>query len=140
MAAVTLATPRPRETPLFSSRSTSGESVTARSRAVKSPTGREYKIVESVFGGPEPGHVDELGQLASTILATAFTGVRAFRSLDLRVAGHVLGRPSRSQSELLSYLLFEPEFIEEAIQLGQRDARRLLDRAGENGSIWSLGR
>ncbi len=107
-------------------------------RTVKSQTGREYKIIESVFAGPEPGHVDELGQLAGTVLATNFTGVRAFRSLDLRLASHILGRPSRSQSELLSYLLFEPEFIDEAIQLGQRDARRILDRVEKNGDIWDL--
>ena len=107
-------------------------------KTVKSPTGREYKLIESLFGGPEPGHVDELGQLARNVLTTAFTGIRTFRSFDLRLASHILGRPSRSQSELMSYVLFEPEFIEEAIQLGQRDARRIIDRAGKNGDIWNL--
>jgi NTE family protein len=105
---------------------------------VKSRTGREYKIIKSVFGGPEPGHVDELGQLAGSVLTTSLTGARGLRSLDLRLARSMLGRPSRSQGELLSYLLFEPEFLHEAIHLGQRDARRIIDRAGKNGDIWNL--
>jgi NTE family protein len=107
-------------------------------RTVKSRAGREYKTIDSFFGGPEPGHMDELGQLAHNVLTSAFTGVHSLRSLDLRLASHLLGRPSRSQSELLSYVLFEPEFIDEAIQLGQRDARRILGRVSGNGNIWDL--
>jgi NTE family protein len=100
----------------------------------KSPTGREYRVIEHLFAGPDPGQVDELGLLANSVLTTRFAGVRALQRLDLGLLSFLLG-PSTSRGELLSYLLFEPEFIDEAIRQGQRDGQRILDRVG-GGSIW----
>lgn len=104
--------------------------------AVKSRTGRQYRVVERLFAGPAPGAIDELGQLANTVFTTDFAGARAIAYPDLWLLGSLLG-PTMSRGELLSYLFFEPEFVDQAIELGQRDARRILAQAG-NGDLWKL--
>jgi NTE family protein len=102
----------------------------------KSPGGREYRVVERLFAGPDPGDTDELGQLANNVFTTSFAGVRALQHPDLKLLGFLLGS-TVSRGELLSYVLFEPEFIDKAIELGQRDAQRILERVTD-GDIWNL--
>ena len=69
---------------------------------VKSPGGREYRIIEHLFAGPGPGQIDELGLLANNVLTTRFSGVRALGYPDLRLLSFMLG-PSSSRGELLSF-------------------------------------
>jgi NTE family protein len=103
--------------------------------APRSPDGREYTIVEYLFAGPEPGRAGALGALAEQVLARRCGGVRALRHLDLAALGHLLGSgPSRG--ELLSYVLFEPEFLDGAIELGRQDAQTVLGRTPDVSKIW----
>ncbi|GAA0320182.1 patatin-like phospholipase family protein [Actinoallomurus spadix] len=101
-------------------------------------SGRKYRVVDSLFAGPAPGDVDELGQLATTVLSTGMAGLRALQHPELRLLSTLIG-PTMSRGELMSYLMFEQEFIDQAIELGRRDALRVLEPAkGKDGDIWSL--
>ncbi|WP_353940290.1 patatin-like phospholipase family protein [Streptomyces sp. HUAS MG91] len=101
-----------------------------------SPRGRPYTVVEYLFGGPMPGQADQLGQLAEYVLDTCFRGLRRLANPDLMFLAALLG-PGQSRGELLSYLFFEPEFLGEAVKLGQRDARIILDAAGDGpDGLW----
>ncbi|MFJ8821479.1 patatin-like phospholipase family protein [Streptomyces sp. NPDC102467] len=101
-----------------------------------SPLGREYSIIEYVFGGPVPGQLDQLNEAATYVLDTHFRGTRRLTNPDLTMLATLLG-PGHSRGELLSYLFFEPEFIDRAIKLGQRDAQIILDEAGDDPSnLW----
>ncbi|MCO5967760.1 patatin-like phospholipase family protein [Actinoallomurus soli] len=101
-------------------------------------SGRKYRVVDCLFAGPAPGDVDELGQLANTVLSTGMAGLRALQHPELRLLSMLIG-PTASRGELMSYLMFEPEFIDEAIELGRRDAMRVLDPAKDkDGDIWSI--
>ena len=55
---------------------------------------------------------------------------------DLQVVHRILGSDSPLQGELLSYLMFDPDFFAEAAALGRRDARRWL--ASDHG-LWRTG-
>ncbi|MFI7501062.1 patatin-like phospholipase family protein [Streptomyces sp. NPDC049687] len=101
----------------------------------KSTAGRPYRVIEHLFAGPAPGRVDELGRIADEVLGTDFAGARALGHLDLRLLSMFIG-PTVSRGELLSYVLFEREFIEAAIEMGQRDADRVLRR--EQGGLWRM--
>ena len=58
-----------------------------------------------------------------------YGGLKGLRSPDFPLLNRLLGGESPTHGELLSYLFFDREFIEELIRMGQRDARRWL-RAG----------
>ncbi|MFL6056599.1 MAG: patatin-like phospholipase family protein [Actinoallomurus sp.] len=101
-------------------------------------SGRKYRVIDSLFAGPRPGDVDELGQLANTVLTTGMAGLRALQHPELRLLSMLIG-PTASRGELMSYLFFEPEFIDEAIELGRRDALRILEPVKDkDGDIWNL--
>ncbi|MER7398582.1 patatin-like phospholipase family protein [Streptomyces sp. NPDC000151] len=100
------------------------------SKPVKSPRGRDYEVIDYLFGGPAPGQYGQLGERAAYVLDTYFRGIRRLQNLDLSFLATLLG-PGHSRGELLSYVLFEPEFINEAIKLGQQDAQLILSNAEE---------
>jgi NTE family protein len=50
------------------------------------------------------------------------------REPDLALMSRVLGNAGRARGELLSFVLFDPAFIEGLIDAGRSDARRWLDR------------
>lgn len=77
------------------------------------------RSVEYVFAGPQRS--DDLIDVARSVLRS-----RRWYSPTRRVAG------SAELSRLASYLLFDPEFIDGAIELGARDARR---HVGADGRI-----
>jgi NTE family protein len=93
-----------------------------------SRAGRKLEVIEFVFGGPDvPG---TLGQKASEALNRILGGLGRLRRLDLALLGVLLsgGPKTNSQGDLMSYLLFEPEFIEAAIELGQQDGQTIVGR------------
>ena len=55
-----------------------------------------------------------------------YGGLKGLRSPDFPLLNRLLGGESPTHGELLSYLFFDREFIEELIRMGQRDARRWL--------------
>jgi len=90
------------------------------------PRGR---VIPYMFAGPhEPG---EIARLADDVLH----GKR--RGIGLRLLRRMLGGSALSRGELLSYLFFEPDFIDGAIALGASDAWRLLESV-RGGLPWSV--
>jgi NTE family protein len=57
-----------------------------------------------------------------------FGGLRGLRDPDYAIISRVLGGRVRSRGELLSFLLFDPVFVSELIEMGRRDAARWLRR------------
>jgi NTE family protein len=70
----------------------------------------------------------EIGNLAEAVFARRYGGLRALRDLDYAAISRVLGGRARSRGELLSFLLFDPVFVEELLELGRRDAAHWLRR------------
>jgi NTE family protein len=66
-----------------------------------------------------------------------YGGLKGLRAPDFPLLNRLLGGESPTHGELLSYLFFDPEFIEELIRMGQRDARRWL-RASADGDPWQI--
>lgn len=87
--------------------------------------------IEWLFAGPAPGETGPLAALAGEVLQGQASGPRSefVRILRRSVGGWIARDPGRL--ELLTHLMFDPEFIDGAIRLGQRDARRSLDGSGQ---------
>lgn len=91
-----------------------------------------------LFAGPPAGVVGPLAQLAGEVLQGKAPGQRP-RSVAVNALRRTAGRwvandPGRL--ELLTHLLFDPEFLEGSIALGRSDATRSLDHSG--APIWQL--
>ncbi|MGC9665096.1 patatin-like phospholipase family protein [Planosporangium sp. 12N6] len=99
---------------------------------VASRAGRKYERIPYVFGGPDSE--DSIRDRAAQALSEALHGVRALTNPDLALLNVVLGMSPGSRSDLLSYIFFEPEFIQQAITLGQEDGERLVS----SGPLWKL--
>ncbi len=94
-------------------------------------------LVPWTFGGPRRDDDGLFGRLVCEVLGGAGPGPRRRRGPLSVVARRALGRvlahdPDRA--ELASYLFFDPDFIDGAIRLGQRDAETLLGPDG--GPVW----
>lgn len=85
------------------------------------------RAIEYLFVGPS--RRGELGERAGKV-------VKRLRFSEFRLIDWVLGRQGGQHEELLSYLLFDPEFFEEAAELGQADAQAELDRLECAGLTW----
>lgn len=89
---------------------------------------RPYTIVPHLFLGPE--HRSGVGGLAAALYRERFTGVRgaarAVRSPDLPLLARLLAGDGPRRGDVLSYLLFDTEFAERAIDLGRKDASARL--------------
>jgi NTE family protein len=94
-------------------------------------TGTDYRRVPYVFCGPTRG--DSIAEAARDVLGRRYEGVAGLLSLpgaDYAVLNRLVGGSSRTHAELLSFLLFEPDFVERVIELGRRDAQLTVDAAG----------
>jgi NTE family protein len=69
-----------------------------------------------------------IGRLADAVFERRFGGLRGLRDPDYAVISRVLGGRVRSRGELLSFLMFDPVFLSELIEMGRRDAARWLRR------------
>ncbi len=101
----------------------------ARGVSTRSGT-RTYESVPYVFGGPE--NADELGEVSARALARTLGGARALTHPDLAALSFLLRSGPASRPDLVSYLFFEPEFLSEALELGQQRAAALLAQ----GPLW----
>jgi NTE family protein len=70
----------------------------------------------------------EIGRLAETTFKQRYGGLRGTRSIDFAVMARALGTGNRSRGELLSFLLFDRQFITALAAMGKRDAGRWLRR------------
>ena len=86
-----------------------------------------------------PETPDAIGRLAREVFADRYAGLRGrLRSGDLATLGHALdGGSDPAHGELLSYLLFAPEFAEALQELGARDARAHV-AAGHADGLWEV--
>jgi NTE family protein len=95
-----------------------------------------YRCVPYIFVAPaERGAI---GKLASDVFRDRYGGLKGLRSPDFPLLNRLLGGDSPTHGELLSYLFFDPEFIEELIEMGKRDARRWLDSPPGREDPWQI--
>jgi NTE family protein len=91
-----------------------------------------YRTVPYVAVAPEDG--EGLARAAMQVFRTNHGSLR--RTLgdpDMQVMHRLLGSDSPLQGELLSYLLFDPDFFDAASQLGRRDAQRWVE---DHPGLW----
>jgi NTE family protein len=97
-----------------------------------------YRPIPYIFIAPRgPGAI---ANLAEQIFRTRYGGLRALRSPDLAVLSRLLGGDSPTHGELLSYLLFDREFIAALIAMGREDANAWLAATPGPAGPWRLGR
>ena len=86
-----------------------------------------YRSVPYVAIAPEDG--TELARTAMEVFrANHGSLLRTIGDPDLQVMHRLLGSDSPLQGELLSYLMFDPDFFAAASEFGQRDARRWVEQ------------
>jgi NTE family protein len=83
-----------------------------------------YRCVPYVFVAPP--RRGAIGELAMEVFRSRYGGLRGLGSLDFPLLNRLLGGESPTHGELLSYLFFDPQFIEALIELGRSDADRWL--------------
>ena len=92
-------------------------------------TGRLRRKVPYLFVGPR--NRETLGHLAIDILQYHRTHsgdlFHKLRQLEFDAMGHLLEGDGPRRGDLLSFLYFDKDFIEESIELGQRDAHALFE-------------
>jgi NTE family protein len=104
--------------------------------AENAPNGDGDKVIPYVFVAPRER--DEIGAIAARVWNEKYSGLRGLgRDRDLSLLGRfVAGGDDAAHGELLSFLLFSPEFARELIELGQRHAR---DWLADNPDVWRTG-
>lgn len=104
-----------------------------------------YRVVPYIFIAPE--RHGAIGALASEVFKARYgslTSLRGLRELavlrgtDFRLLNRLLGGDSPTHGELLSYLFFDRDFIEELIKMGREDARRWLDAPPGRSDPWQV--
>jgi NTE family protein len=91
-----------------------------------------YRNVPLVFCGPSRG--DAIARAAADVLGARYEGVPGLLSLlgaDYAVLNRLVGGSSRTHAEMLSFLLFEPDFVDRIVDLGRADARAVVEAAGD---------
>ena len=101
-------------------------SARAPAAATDPPSDLGYREVPYIFVAPRGR--DTIGDLAATIYARHFAGLRGVRAPDLALIARLLGGMTPPHAEVLSYLFFAPEFTRALIDLGREDARAWLAR------------
>jgi NTE family protein len=97
-----------------------------------------YRSVPYIFIAPEKAGA--IGRLAHDVFRDRYGGIKGIlRSPDFPLLNRLLGGESPTHGELLSYLFFDKEFIEELIKMGQRDARRWLRSDPGPERPWQVG-
>lgn len=95
-----------------------------------------YRQIPYIFIAPHKHGA--IGRLATDVFRDNYGGWKGLRSPDFPFLNRLLGGESPTHGELLSYLFFDSEFIEELIQMGRRDARRWLKAAPGPDEPWQI--
>ena len=91
-----------------------------------------YRTIPYIAVAPEDG--TELARTAMEVFrANHGSLLRTFGDPDLQVMHRLLGSDSPLQGELLSYLMFDPDFFAAASEFGHRDALRWVE---QNSDLW----
>jgi NTE family protein len=97
------------------------------SRNYRLSRGRDpYRPISYALVSPQ--RRGEIGRLAESVLASRYGGLRRLRDPDFALIAAALGSRTRARGELLSFLLFDEEFVAALLRMGARDARRWLRR------------
>lgn len=94
-----------------------------------------YRPVPYMFVGPPR---TAIGELAVEVFQSRYGGLKGLRSPDFALLNRLLGPGGAGRGELLSYVFFDPEFMEALIAMGAEDAREWLEGRGENEEPWHL--
>jgi NTE family protein len=91
-----------------------------------------YRRITHAFVTPE--HRGAIGEIAEEVIHRRYGGLRGLRSPDFMLLSRILGGGrARARGELLSFLLFDEEFIEALLTAGQEAAEHWLT---ENPGFW----
>lgn len=91
-----------------------------------------YRTIPYVAIAPEDG--TELARTAMQVFrANHGSLIRTLGDPDLQVMHRLLGSDSPLQGELLSYLMFDPDFFEAASEFGRRDAGNWIE---QHADLW----
>jgi NTE family protein len=96
-----------------------------------------YRRVPYIFIAPEKRGA--IGELATEVFRSRYGGWKGLRSPDFQILNRLIGGDSPTHGELLSYLFFDPEFVQELIEMGKRDARKWLDSPPGPDDPWQVG-
>jgi NTE family protein len=92
---------------------------------------------EVPYAAVVPEHGAELARAAMEVFRANHGSLRGtLGDPDLHVLHRILGSDSPLQGELLSYLLFDPDFFDEVARLGRRDAESWLSA---HDGLWATG-
>jgi NTE family protein len=95
-----------------------------------------YRLVPYIFVAPSRRGV--IGDIASEVFRRRYGGLKGVRAPDFPLLNRLLGGEGPAHGELLSYLLFDAEFIEALIDLGRADAARWLEAPPGADEPWQL--
>ncbi|QIK68155.1 patatin [Nocardioides sp. HDW12B] len=110
--------------------------VADRMNEVRAERGRRpYREVPYAAVVPERGA--EISRCAMEVFRTNHGTLKGtLGDPDLQVVHRILGSDSPLQGELLSYLMFDPDFFDQVAAFGKRDAERWL---ADHPDLWTLG-
>lgn len=89
--------------------------------------GTDYRCVPYLYAAPE--RADTIGLMAQDVLRAKYGGIPLPGGYDYTLLTRLLGGPEGSHAELMSFLLFDPDFIDLLIDAGQRDAAAAVHAA-----------
>lgn len=96
-------------------------------RAAGRTRSRGPREIRNLFVGPKTRH--EIGELAAEVYARRYRGRRAAVEFDFRAIHWLIGGGEPGDGDLLSYLFFDEQFIDRAVELGRRYARGAIGTA-----------
>ena len=119
-------------------RSTEGRrTLDASARKYREARGKPpYRCIPYIFIAPE--RRGEIGRVATAVFRDRYGGIKGLRAPDFPLLNRLLGGESPTHGELLSYLFFDPEFVEELVEMGKRDARKWLDTPPGPDEPWQV--
>ncbi|MBJ7331155.1 MAG: patatin-like phospholipase family protein [Solirubrobacteraceae bacterium] len=99
--------------------------VSSSARAYRAARGRpSYRKISYALVAPEKRTT--LADAAEKVLQDKYSGLRALRDPDFPLLARIVDGGRRG--ELLSFVLFDPDFAAALIEIGKADAQRWLDR------------
>lgn len=112
------------------------EEAAAQANAYRRERGRpEYRRIPYMFISP-PSR-DCIGDIAHEAFERHYDGISGLlHSTNIGILARLLGGITEPHGELLSYLMFAEEFTAAAIEQGEVDARRWLDRDWGEAGPW----
>lgn len=106
-------------------------------RATRVIPGRKRRVPYIVIA---PAQQETIGQSALRILRQHYRNpLQAMRSPDISLLARLLvGSADAQHADLLSFLMFAPEFAKSLIELGKADAQRWLKQSHDVDGLWQL--